>query len=493
MTHEPNARRYPYVVSALYAWVRRHPRLVDGVLAAALGFAGLGTAIGTHRLWLGPVTLALIVPVIFRRGHPVEAFAIAIAAGALQVVFDIRPAASDLAIVVLLYTLAAYTTRRISVIGLGICLLGSAIEIARLSPHLTHARPSYWLFAGAALFAGPSLIAWVLGDSMRYRRAYYAGLEERAAQLERDRDAQARIAAAAERARIARELHDVVAHNVSVMVVQADGAAYALGSDPARAREALAAISSTGRQALAEMRALLGVLRKSDEVEADGPVLAAASRDPGPDGAPAVAAGPGGSGLPAGTAGRARPAGPTGPAGLAGPTGRAGLARAGGPEDAAVTDGAVRPDSPAHADTAVTASLAPMPDLDQLDDLLEQTRAAGLTVSCTIEGQPRQLPSGAALAAYRIIQESLTNTRKHAGPFARSSVLLRYCPDAVELVISDDGLGSAAATDGAGHGLTGMRERAAMYGGSVRAEPNPGHGFTVAARLPLANAQAGAA
>ena len=118
-----------------------------------------------------------------------------------------------------------------------------------------------WLLMASILFAGPCLIAWVLGDSMRYRRAYYANLEERAARLERDRDAQAQIAAAAERARIARELHDVVAHNVSVMVVQADGAAYALGTDPGRAREALAAISATGRQALAEMRVLLGVLR----------------------------------------------------------------------------------------------------------------------------------------------------------------------------------------------------------------------------------------
>jgi len=159
MTPRPSAHGYPYVVSALYAWVRRHPRLVDGVLAVALGFTGLGTAIGTHRFWLVPVTLGLTVPVIFRRTHPVGAFATVIVVGALQVIFDVRPAASDLAIVVLLYTLAAYTTRRASVIGLGICLLGSAVEIARLSPHITQARPSYWLFAGAALFAGPSLIA----------------------------------------------------------------------------------------------------------------------------------------------------------------------------------------------------------------------------------------------------------------------------------------------------------------------------------------------
>jgi signal transduction histidine kinase len=134
-----------------------------------------------------------------------------------------------------------------------------------------------------------------------------------------------------------------------------------------------------------------------------------------------------------------------------------------------------------------------MPGVEQLDDLFDQTRAAGLAVSCTIEGEPRPLPGGAALAAYRIVQESLTNTRKHAGPFAQASVLLRYFPDAIELVISDNGIGGAAACDGAGHGLTGMRERATMYGGSVMAEPVPGGGFRVAARLPVGPVQAGAA
>jgi len=152
-------------------------------------------------------------------------------------------------------------------------------EMAELHP-LARFQASLpdWLLMGLVLFAGPSLIAWVLGDSMRYRRAYYANLEERAARLEQDRDAQAKIAAAAERARIARELHDVVAHNVSVMVVQADGAAYALGNDPGRAREALAAISATGRQALTEMRVLLGVLRRNDDDQPQGADAAAAAR-----------------------------------------------------------------------------------------------------------------------------------------------------------------------------------------------------------------------
>src|SRR5215510_13449612 len=146
--------------------------------------------------------------------------------------------------------------------------------------------------AAALLFAGPALLAWVLGDSMRYRRAYYTSLEDRAARLEAERDAQAQIAAAAERARIARELHDVVAHNVSVMVVQADGASYALGSDPDRARQALAAISATGRQALAEMRRMLGVLRRDEdgtEPERAPPTGSCRSRSP----TPGSTAGPG--------------------------------------------------------------------------------------------------------------------------------------------------------------------------------------------------------
>jgi len=375
---------------------------VDGVLAAALAFGGLAQAIAFHRYLLLPATLGLTVPVVVRRQHPVGAFATAIVAGAFQVLAATRGAFSDLAIVVLLYTLAAYTTRRLSVLGLGICLSGSAVAVLVWRPPSRVTNLLDWLVVGSIMFAGPCLIAWVLGDSMRYRRAYYANLEERAARLERDRDAQAQIAAAAERARIARELHDVVAHNVSVMVVQADGAAYALGADPGRAREALAAISATGRQALAEMRVLLGVLRRTD-------------------------------------------------------------------------------DEP-HA------ALTPLPGLSQLDDLLEQTRAAGLPVTCTVEGEPAPLPGGTALAAYRIVQESLTNTRKHAGPSARAGVRIRYTADYVEISVTDDGAGGAAASDGAGHGLTGMSERAAMYGGSVQTGPGPGGGFAVTARLPIAAA-----
>jgi signal transduction histidine kinase len=406
-------------VSAVYGWLSRHPRLVDGVPAALLLLFGLGTVAGSSSTSVavqdgqpvplsgGPafgswpavvvhllILLALAVPVVFRRKYPVHAFYVAAVAGAFQVVFYSRPLGTDLALLILLYTLAAYRPRRVSIPGLCICLAGAFISVVSwVSPHTGVIQKV--LLAGV-IFSGTALVAWVLGDSMRYRRAYLTSLEDRAARLERERDAQARIAAAAERARIARELHDVIAHNVSVMVVQADGASYALRSEPDRTAQALAAISQTGRQALAEMRRLLGILRSDDQ----------------------------------------------------------------------------------------QADLAPVPGLDQLRELLDQARRAGMSVSFTLEGAARPLPEGAELAAYRVVQESLTNTRKHGGLAAAAAVTLRYEPDALLLQVTDDGLGAAAGGDGPGHGLTGMRERIEMYGGTVQAGPLRGGGYQVTARLP---------
>jgi signal transduction histidine kinase len=278
--------------------------------------------------------------------------------------------------------------------GLGVCLAGAVVAVAVWVPNSVSTLNRVLL--ATVIFSGTALVAWVLGDSMRYRRAYLTSLEDRAARLERERDAQAQIAVAAERARIARELHDVIAHNVSVMVVQADGASYALRSEPERAAQALTAIAHTGRQALAEMRRLLGILRSGKE----------------------------------------------------------------------------------------EAGLAPVPGLDQLRELLDQAREAGMSVSLTLEGTIRPLPEGAELAAYRVVQESLTNTRKHGGLAAAAAVTLRYEPDGLLLQVTDDGLGAAVAADGVGHGLTGMRERVEMYGGTIQAGPLPGGGYQVTARLP---------
>jgi len=422
-------------VRSFYDWMRCHPFVVDGLLAAGVAVLG-GSAVGLRRVPLGVALLfvvAMSAPVALRRRYPVGAFVAVVVVGGLEVLALPRPFGSDLAVVILLYTVAAYRPRRISAVALAICLAGSLVATLVWAP--AHGAGSVWAFAGvAAAFAGPAPLAWLLGDSMQWRRGYYRGLEERTARAERERDARTRIAVAAERARIARELHDVVAHHVSVMVVQADGAAFALEAAPARAREALTAISRTGRQALTEMRRLLGVLRSGEDEGAE---------------------------------------------------------------------------------------LAPQPGVEQLGGLLEQARASGLPVSFAVEGVPRPLPAGAALAAYRIVQESLTNARKHGGPAVTASVALRFCEDQLVIKVTDDGRrlggargggsgggdarggdarggdargggggvagaigGGAARGDGQGHGLIGMRERVEVYGGSVTAGPCPG-GWRVTATLPL--------
>jgi signal transduction histidine kinase len=407
-------------VSSVYGWLSRHPRLVDGVPAALLLLLGIGTgvssvsrneqvvspagqtvssapvsAFGAHPtlLLLVLILLGLAVPVVFRRTYPVQAFTVAAVSGAMQVVFITRPLGTDLSLLILLYTLAAYRPRRQSIPGLCVCLAGSFMATLRW----THNGLVQQVLLAGVIFSGTALVAWVLGDSMQYRRAYLTSLEDRAARLERERDAQAQIATAAERARIARELHDIIAHNVSVMVVQADGASYALRSEPERTAQALTAISQTGRHALNEMRRLLGVLRSGDE----------------------------------------------------------------------------------------QADLTPVPGLDQLRELLEQARDAGMSVSLTLEGLVRPLTEGAELAAYRVVQESLTNTRKHGGLGAAAAVTMRYEPNGLLLRVTDDGLGALGpAAEGPGHGLTGMRERIEMYGGTVDAGPLTSGGYQVTAWVP---------
>jgi signal transduction histidine kinase len=376
--------------------------VVDGALAFFLTVLGVGVVLKADPARQLPLVVAMTLPVAFRRRYPVQAFAISGCALALDLLIAPGPGVSVLAVLVLLYTLAAYRPRRVSVPWLLVSLAGALLVVALRVPHSIGGLNLVLL--ALVISSGTALVAWVLGDSMRYRRAYLKELEDRAARLERERGTQAQIAAAAERARIARELHDVIAHNVSVMVVQADGASYALHTEPERADQALAAISQTGRQALAEMRRLLGVLRAGDE----------------------------------------------------------------------------------------QANLAPVPRLSQLRELLDQARDAGMSVSLSLDGAPRPLSEGAELAAYRVVQESLTNTRKHGGLAAAAAVGLSYQRDGLLVRVTDDGLGAAAADDGTGHGLTGMRERVELYGGTVQTGPLPSGGYQVTARLPYACASADA-
>jgi signal transduction histidine kinase len=396
-------------VQRVYDFFRRHPTWVDSFWAAVL-LASCAVWIvldpdisGGVRLAAVPLSCALAAVVAARRIAPERTLLVAVAAGLFQLALNVRTNPGDAAFLVIIYTCASNGTRWSSRLALVAGLSAAPLSMLRWPPddeHWTIWTTLLQTFFLTVIFA----LSWVVGDRLRTRRAYYAELEERAARLHREREAQSKAAVAAERARIARELHDVVAHNVSVMVVQADGAAYVLDATPDQAKQALATISSTGRQALAEMRRLLGLLRAGDD--------------------------------------------------------------AGG-------------------------EYVPQPGVDQLADLIDQVRGAGLPVRFEVAGQARSLSSGVELTAYRIVQEALTNVRKHGGDGASASVLLGFGDAALDLLIEDDGRGahrelySQGGPDGLGQGLIGMRERIGMVGGTLDAGPRPGGGFRISAVLPL--------
>jgi signal transduction histidine kinase len=403
--------RFPTLgyVQRLYDFLRRHPTWVDGFWAVFL--FGITVVSGVvqqevervdYPVAAVPIALLLSLVIALRRRMPEKMLALAIALGVAQLVLDVETMPANFAMLVITYTVAANGARWASRLALGVGLCAAPLAQLRWPENESSALGTVAIMVFTSV---PFALAWVLGDSIRTRRAYFAQLEERATRLEKEREAQAKVAVAAERARIARELHDVVAHNVSVMVVQADGAAYVLDAAPDQAKKALETISSTGRQALAEMRRLLGVLRTGEHEEG--------------------------------------------------------------------------------------GEYVPQPDVEQIDELVQQCRTSGLPVDFKVEGTPRPLPSGVELTAYRIVQEALTNTRKHGGPNAGASVRLVYFDDGLGLLVEDDGKGAPhelyeeGGADGQGHGLIGMRERVGMVGGTLDAGPRPGGGFRISALLPL--------
>ncbi|MDT0269544.1 sensor histidine kinase [Streptomyces sp. DSM 44915] len=400
-------------MNRLYDFLRRHPTWVDGCWALVLVFASLvfvflampdDTKYDSPEVPAVIATLAMGVVVLLRRRWPAEMLLLAIVTGLFQLATDVTPLPANFALLMIGFTVAVGSERWPSRLGLLMCVAAPVLSVLRWPQ--AEAESLVNRVISSIFLTGVFCLAWVLGDSLRTRRAYYAELEERAARLELERETQARMAVAAERARIARELHDVVAHNVSVMVVQADGAAYVLDSAPDQARNALRTISGTGRQALTEMRRLLGVLRTED--------------------------------------------------------------------------------------SAVSAQdYVPQPGVEQLTELVDQVRDTGLPVDFRVSGTPRPLPSGVELTAYRIVQEALTNTRKHGGPDAGATVTLEYGGDALTVLAEDDGRGAqqelyeGGGADGQGHGLIGMRERVGMVNGLLVAGPRPGGGFRISATLPL--------
>jgi signal transduction histidine kinase len=360
---------------------RLDPVKVDVVLAVILTALALGASLlGSDPAGAAITAPLMTVPIAFRRRWPLIVGTLVPVVGAFaNALWDGQSIAYPIAEFMALYALAAWTSTREFAIGTTVFV--AAVFASALLPNGG--------LDGSVLFATVGVVAMLLVRNIVKDR------ENKAQLAERERDVAAREAVVEERARIARELHDAIAHNVSMVVMQAGAERRVLEKGDGSPHEVLATIEQVGRGALTEMRRLIGMLRSD----------------------------------------------------------------AGDP-------------------------LAPEPGLADVSLLVDQVREAGLPVDLTIEGARHELPLGIELSAYRIIQEALTNALKHAGD-ARASVLIRYGEDSLELEISDDGAGEPAPVASGGHGLVGMKERVALYGGRIDAGRRPGRGFAVRVRLPI--------
>jgi signal transduction histidine kinase len=337
------------------------------------------------RYYLAPIALGMSALLLLRVRLPLPTLLFELVALQLAVALSTAenndPMGVILPVLVAVYSVGAHTRGRALALGSLVVLGGIVLAMIADGSSL---NVSGFLFFG--FFLGGPFLA---GIAIRIRR-------EREHGLARERDERARAAVAEERARVARELHDIVAHAISVVVLQARGGRRSIDSDPEETRKALDAIEATASQALGEMRRLLGMLKGDDEA----------------------------------------------------------------------------------------LGLAPQPSLAAIGSLVDQVRRAGLPTEVHVEGVARELPAGVDLSAYRIVQEALTNALKHAGPGASARVVVRYGEDELQLEVADDGTGPVG-SNGAGHGLAGMRERVTVFGGSLESGPGAEGGFAVRAQLPL--------
>lgn len=386
-------------VVSVPSWWERHVPLIDGIVVVAVfayNLAYVGTFVASAgwpvAVGLFVVSVFLCAPYLWRRRHPFAAFAVMLGAAYAQLLLNAGIIFADVLLVLMVFFVASRFRWPVSAAATGTVLLWSGLASVQLFDE------GYLGLGGMLQFLAYLLLVWLAGMLVRVRRDHVDSLRERARELERQRDVQAQIAASDERARIARDIHDVVSHSLSVVVLMTDGAISKVRSDPARAEEALITARETGRAAMAEMRRMVGVLRSSE-----------------------------------------------------------------------------------------AAPLGPQPGVAQLQALVDESRAAGLPVGLVVSGSPVPLPESLQLCVYRIAQEGLTNARKHGGSSLSSvDVRLTYAEGELTLEISDDGRGmDREQSDGAGHGLVGMRERVALYGGHVRTGGGPGSGFSLAATFPL--------
>lgn len=387
--------------TALRLWPLAQKYWFDVLILVGLGVSLAYAVVEEHTkdgpegpLWFDlAATFVFFLPLLARRRFPFGApVAAAVAIGATSFVDgrliagNFVPFLGGLAVVFMFGMLRERTQ---AVAGLAIVIGVFAI--------IWHNDPTGGPVGDLIFVAVVFSIVWIVGFALGHQFRETDEAKERAARAEQQREERARLAVAEERTRIARELHDIVGHSVSVMTVQASAVRRLMLPEQEREREALMIVEQTGREALAEMRRLVGVLRRPEEAPA----------------------------------------------------------------------------------------LAPQPSLEHLDKLVEQAREAGLPVELHVEGKAIPLSPGVDLTGYRLVQEGLTNAVKHAGAHG-AQVLVRYGDGEVEIVVSDDGDGSGDGEKG-GHGLVGMRERVAVYGGELEAGPRPEGGFALRARLPLVN------
>jgi signal transduction histidine kinase len=387
---------YLRVVNSLWRFGRRH--WFDVLLLAAVGLGLAGVVLGQDQLdgpqgplWFDVLaTVAIVGPLFLRRRFPLGA-PVAVGVAVVLASFVDERLVAYLFVPFLAGCAAVFLLGLLPERGQAVAGLVLAIGVTAFATYRDPIGNLDGFIATSVIFGVVWTIAFAL--SRKFEEADEA--RDRAARAEREREERARAAVGEERARIARELHDVVGHSVSVMTVQASAVRRLLRPEQEREREALLVVEQTGREALAEMRRMVGVLRRPEEA----------------------------------------------------PT------------------------------------LAPQPSLEHVDKLVEQAREAGLPVELRIEGEPLSLPAGVDLTAYRLVQEGLTNALKHARA-ERAHVLVRYGAGDIEVTVSDDGRG-AGSDDGGGHGLVGMRERVAVYGGALEAGPLPDGGYRLRARLPV--------
>ena len=433
-------------------WTRLHPVRTDVMAAAAL----FTVLVALPWIALGPMVApdpqgrqtavsllagaGMVLPWAVRRVRPVASAAVVTAAAVLHLLAGPEFSLSLLMVPLTVYNLAANAPRSISVAGLLLGLVGGVANGVKVwlfpaqfvTPDGLTVRSPAEPLAMVIMAIGCGLVvltAWAFGDVVRNRRLAVRALEDRAHRLEVQSRQERELAAADERSHIAREMHDIVAHSLQVIISQADGARYAAAAKPALAVTALETIGQTGRSALADMRQLLGVLRETGETVAGVPGVTDDDAGTRPD----VVAAPDGRGARL-------------------PPGR-----------------------------------RPQPRLADLPALVETMRLSGLEVSLLETGTPRRaLPAGGELAAYRIVQEALTNTLRHGGPDADAFVTLAWTARGLGLQIDDDGCGAAAdpATRGSGQGLRGAAERATLFGGTLETGPRVGAGYRVSAHLP---------